>query len=344
MNLNAAAAPHIRHNETTRVLMGDAILTMLIIYVMAIYYYGPRALMLLVVSVLTAVIADAACILVARKKLNPRDYSAIVTGMLLPLLMPATIDFWIVAAAAVFGIVVAKHPFGGVGHNVFNPAAAGLAFVTICFPVKMFTYPLPFEKIAVFGEIKSIVGISPAFTLDLGGMPKYDLVSMALGNFPGPMGATNIVVILTCLLYLVSRNTVRFVTPLCFFATTAAFAFLFPRISGWTDMTTQLRLDSLLYEMMSGTLLIGGVFLLGDPVTAPKRGWAKAAWAVTAGVAAMLFRRYGNFEEEMPFAILLMNATVWGFDMIGEFLTSKIRRKKVESLNRQTIQNNSSNA
>lgn len=342
MNLSTAAAPHIRYNENTRVLMGDAILTMLIIYGMAVYYYGMRAVTLMSVSVLSALIADVLCVLAVGKRPNGRDLSAIVTGMILPLIMPATIDYWIVAIAAIFAITVAKHPFGGVGHNVFNPAAAGFAFVAISFPEKIFTYPVPLEHIAVFGELSYQTGISPAFTLELGGLPKYDLVSMALGAFPGPMGATNIVVILTCLLYLVSRNTVRWVTPLSFFAATAAFAFLFPRI-GYFNSAVNIRMQSVAYEMMSGMLLFGGVFLLGDPVTAPKRGWSKVAWAVTAGVAVMMFRRFGNFEEELPFAILLMNATVWFFDMAGERIASRIRRKNIEDIDGNTVQTPTSN-
>lgn len=340
LNLNAYDAPHIRHHETTRVVMGDAILTMLIIYVMAVYYYGARASMLLLVSVATAIITDVLCILMAGKKPNRRDFSPIVTGMLLPLLMPASIDYAIVVAAAFFAICIAKHPFGGVGHNVFNPAAAGFAFAAICFGDKLYTYPLPFTDIPVFGKFDVVTGVSPAFTLTLGGTPSYDIVNMALGNFPGPMGATNIVVLLTCLLYLVSRNTVRWVTPLSFFITVAGFAFLFPRIGGGLDLSLSLRLNSIMFEMMSGMLLFGGIFLLGDPVTIPKRGWSKVAFAVMAGVAVMLFRWFGNFEEEIPFAILLMNATVWGFDMLGERAASVVRRRKFENISRKKIQEN----
>lgn len=342
MNLNTYDAPHIRHHESTRVVTGDAILTMLIIYVMAVYYYGARASMLLLVSVSTALAADIICVLLAGKKPNRRDFSAIVTGMILPLLMPASIDYLIVVAAAVFAICIAKHPFGGVGNNVFNPAAAGFAFVAICFGDKLFTYPMPFTHIPVFGKFDTVAGISPAFTLSLGGIPTYDIIDMALGNFPGPMGATNIVVLLTCLLYLVSRNTVRWVTPFSFFLTVVAFAFLFPRIGGGMDFSLSLRLQSVMFEMMSGMLLFSGIFLLGDPVTTPKRGWSKAAFAVTAGVAVMLFRWFGNFEDEAPFAILLMNATVWGFDMVGERVASFVRRRRFENIRRKKVQKDTS--
>ncbi len=204
--------------------MGDAIIAMSVIYAMAVYYYGLRASVLLLVSVSASVAADALCVLVSGRRQNPRDLSAIVTGMVLPLMMPATIDYWIAAVAALFAIVVAKHPFGGTGHNIFNPAAAGFSFVAICFGSRLFTYPLPsalntsalgfsLVKLPLSGlPPESVWGVSPAFTLALGGIPAYGMVDMAFGNFPGPMGATNILVLLTCLLYLVLRRRVSWVT------------------------------------------------------------------------------------------------------------------------------------
>jgi electron transport complex protein RnfD len=347
LTLKNADAPHIHFRENTRLVMGDPIITMLGPYAMAVYYYGLRALLLLLVSVGTAVLTDALCVLVSGKKQNPRDLSAIITGMIIPLMMPATIEYWIVAAAAVFAIAIAKHPFGGTGHNVFNPAAAGFSFAVICFGAKMFTYPLPgalnspvfsLVKLPLFGAApESVFGVSPAFTLSLGGVPAFDLVDMAFGNYPGPMGATNILVLLTCLLYLVFRRRVSWVTPLCFFFAASAFAYLFPRIEGG-ELTPELRLSSVALELMAGMLLFGGVFLLGDPVTTPKRGWSKAAFALVAGVAAMLFRRFSTLEENFPFAMLFMNATAWGFDMVGEWIASIVRRRRVEGIGGQKLQ------
>jgi electron transport complex protein RnfD len=314
---------------------------------MAVYYYGLRALLLLLASVGAALLMEALCVMISGKKQNPRDLSAVVTGMIIPLMMPATVEYWVVVAAAAFAIAVAKHPFGGTGHNVFNPAAAGFSFAAICVGAKMFEYPLPgalnspaisLVKLPLFEAApESVFGVSPAFTLALGGRPAYDIVDMAFGNYPGPMGATNILVLLTCLLYLVFRRRVNWVAPFCFFAAAAAFAYLFPRIEG-SELTVLLRLSSVAFELMSGMLLFGGVFLLGDPVTTPKRGWSKAAFALVTGVAAMLFRRFGNLEESFPFAMLFMNAAVWGFDMAGESAASFVRRRRVENIGGQKLQ------
>jgi len=313
--------------------MGDAVLVLLILYAMAFYYYGPRAIALGLWSACISAAADIVCVKVRRRKIHYRDLSPIVTGLLIPLMMPATVPYHVVAAAALVAIVVAKHPFGGVGHNVFNPAAAGFSFAAICFGQALFVYPNPLQKLPVFlnAELEIVTGISTAFTLRLGGTPQYELVDMALGNFPGPMGATNILVILACLLYLVFRGTVRWQMPLSFFATVFLFALLFPRLDAS-------RLMSVGYEMMSGLLLFGGVFLLGDPVTTPKRDLSKVAFGFASGVVVMLYRRFGNMEEGFTFAILLMNASVWTFDMLGERLYCKLRRRGLEVLEDKKVQ------
>lgn len=350
MILKPHDAPHIRHNENTRVLMIDAILAMLFLYGMAYFYYGPRVLVLGAAGLLTALACDILGVLFARRKLNTRDFSPIVTGMLLPLFFPAAIDYHVVVAGAVFAILVAKHPFGGVGHNVFNPAAAGFSFAAICFPDKVFAYTAPSVYLPLAGPIETPFVNSPAFTLSLGGVPRLELVDMLLGSFPGPMGATNILVLIACLLYLLFRRTVRWQTPVFFLLSVAFVSFAFPR--GGEGLTTlsgaeiaahelifqgeQVALDftaratMTAYEMMSGCLLLGAIFLLGDPVTTPKRDWSKIAFGIVSGVMAMLFRRYGGFEEAVPFAVLLMNASVWGFDMVGERLAHLLRSRDRE--------------
>lgn len=322
MKLETRPAPHIRYHESTRTVMGDVVLVLLILYAMAFFYYGVRAAALGVFSVVVTCGVDIICVLAAGRRPNMRDLSPLVTGLLIPLFMPATIPYSAVAVAAVVAIAVAKHPFGGVGHNVFNPAAAGLAFATICFGEAMFSYPLPMQRLPVFlvdGEAGG--GVSAAFTLMLGGVPKYELLDMALGNFAGPMGATNILVVLACLLYLVFRNTVRWEMPVAFFATVSLYAFCFPRAGAG-------GIRSVALELMSGMLLLGGVMMLGDPVTTPKRDLSKVAYGVVAGVMVMLYRSFGHLEEGFPFAILLMNGAVWGFDMLGEQVYSILRRRK----------------
>lgn len=303
--------------------MSDVILLLLVLCTLAYVFYRTRALVVCGVSVAAAVASDALCTLLRGRSLDLRDLSPIVTGLIIALTMPATIPYSVVAVAAVFAIVVVKHPFGGLGNNIFNPAAAGFSFVAICWPQQVFMYPQPFDTLPVFGDVSVKLFQNPAFVLKLGGMPTNDITEMALGNYPGPMGATNILVLLACLAYLLFRNTIRWQLPVPFLLTCATIAFLFPRIG--TD-----PIQSVLFEMMSGTLLFGAVFVITDPATSPKRDSSYAIYGIFAGVITMLFRYFGGFEESMSFSILFANAFVPLIDRHNESLHRLIRRKRHE--------------
>ncbi len=323
MKLRAQNPPHIRSRESNQTVMLDAIIAMLPLYAMATYYYGKRALALGFFSVMVTTAFDMLCAIARRNVPNIRDLSPTVTGMLIPLLMPASIRFEVVAAAALFGIAVAKHPFGGVGENIFNPAVAGAAFAAVCWPKSMFLYPVPFDRlpVAVDGTLKLIN--SPAYTLSLGGAPNTDLLDMLLGNFAGPMGATNILVLCTCFLFLAVRKTVSVWMTGAFLGGAALVAAAVPRA-----MLTPFY--SVSYELMTGLTLIGAIFLINDPVTSPKRKLPKVLYGFLAGVVSMTFRHLGEYEDSLLFAILVMNASVWIIDLWGEHLAHAFRRKNIE--------------
>ena len=143
------------------------------------------------------------------------------------------------------------------------------------------------------------------------------LVDMFLGNFPGPMGATNILVICACFLFLIFRRTIRWEIPITFIASCTIFAFCFPRI-----MCTNLQ--SVYYELSCGTLLFAGVFMLTDPVTSPTTRFGRLAFGFLAGIVTMLFRYFGGYEEGVCFAILVMNALS---PILDRYLPLLYRRK-----------------
>jgi len=324
VKLNRQNKPHIRTRETNTTLMTDVIIALLPLYAMAVYFYGVRAMALGAVGLFTALVADVICVLVSGKIPNIRDFSAVVTGMIIPLLMPASVHFSVVITAVIFAIVVVKHPFGGVGENIFNPAAAGMAFAIVCWPTEVFTYPVPFTKlpISITADTVFKTAASPAKTLALGGLPSDKILELLLGNVPGPMGAVNIMVLITCLLYLVVRRAVHLEVTVSFMAGAAAAAFLFPRAAGNV---------SVLYELMSGMLLFGAVFMINDPVTSPKRFIPMVVYGAITGAASILFRHLGSYEESMIFALLIMNSVTWMLDLWGENMARAERRKRFES-------------
>lgn len=335
MRLRAQNPPHIRMRESNQTVMIDVIIALLPLYAMATYYYGTRAIALGLFGAAVAQITDVICCAISRRVPNIRDLSAVVTGLLIPLMMPATARFAVIGISAVFAICVVKYPFGGTGHNIFNPAVAGAAFALVCWPQTFFMYPTPFEKLPMMiadGAVKLVN--SPAYVLKLGGMPTTELLDMLLGNFAGPMGATNILVLLTCLLFLTVRKSVSFLPTAAFVSGAALVAYFFPR----ADMTP---INSVCYELMCGTLMLGAVFLISDPVTSPKRRIPKIIYCFLAGAVSLLFRHLGSFEESLLFAILIMNSVVWFADLWGEQLAHLVRRKNVELKRNSQIQEQS---
>lgn len=335
MKLDKRPAPHIRFQDTNTTLMLDVVILLLVLCALAYLFYGLRALAVCGFSVAVAVVSDVLCSFLRGKKANVRDLSPVITGLIIALAMPATVSYYVVAAAVLFAIVVVKHPFGGTGNNVFNPAAAGFSFAAICWPLQVFMYPMPFAALDVAGTFSyklqafvygdTVIKLfqNPAFVLKLGGTPTNDITEMILGNYPGPMGATNILVLLTCLIYLLFRRTIRWQLSIPYLASCAFMAFLFPRIG--TN-----GIQSLLYEMMSGMLLFGAVFMITDPATSPKRDTSLVIYGIFTGIITMLFRYFGGFEESMSFAVLFANVFAPVIDRYNESIHRMIRRKNLE--------------
>ena len=321
MILTPKKAPHIRSDTSNKTVMGDAMVTLAALYFMAACYYGQRAIRLGLLSVAVCWAADLACVALRRRRASLRDLSPVVTGMIIPLLMPAGIPYHVVVVADLFAILIVKQPFGGLGNNLFNPAAGGIAFAICCWSSEMFTYPQPNPSLDIFGELSTGVASSSSHTLYLGGVPMEDYTSVLLGQQAGPMGTTCVLVICACLLYLIFRGTVKAQQVLPFLFTVAALNFLFPRIAA--D-----RAASAFYEVLATPVLFCAAFLFTDPATSPIRNLGKALYGVVGGIVTVLFSRFGGYEQTMVFAILLMNAFTPVADRLAERTITRQRRMR----------------
>lgn len=321
MKLFPKKAPHIRSDTSNKMVMGDAVVTLAALYFMSVCYYGQRAVQLGLLSVAVCWGADAFCVWLRGRKVSLRNFSPAVTGMIIPLMMPANIPFHVVVVADLFAILLVKQPFGGLGNNLFNPAAGGLAFAIACWPAQMFSYPVPNTSLDLWGEVSSSVSSSAAYTLSIGGVPMEDYTTVLLGRQAGPMGTTCVLVILACLLYLIFRGTVRYQQSLLLLLTVAALSFFFPR--GAAE-----GVASAFYEVLATPVLFCAAFMFTDPVTSPCRGIAKGVYGVLGGIIMVLFTRFGGYEQTMVFAILLMNALSPALDELAEGYITKKRRMR----------------
>lgn len=312
-------APHVRQSESVKTMMADVVIALLPIYIMGFFYYGFRALMLGFCGVISCVGFAALGSLVLREKFT-LDLTPVITGLIIPLLMPADIRYFVIVAACAVAIFVVKVPFGGTGNNLFNPAAVGFASAAICWPGLVFKYPAPIQTLELFGESTAKIAQSPAYSLALGAVPEYEVLDMVLGNVPGPMGATNIFVVAACGIFLIIRKAVNWITPASFILPYAALSALFPRIEASS-------FDSLCYELFSGAVVFGAFFMLSEPVTSPKRDFGKFLAGITSAVAVFLFRYFGGFEMGFASALIVMNVFSPVFDEICEEILRIYRHK-----------------
>lgn len=318
--------------RTTQRQMLDRLVMLAAPVVMAWYYYGSRALWLLCVSVLTACICEALGRKAVGRQPTLRDLSAVVIGVTIALCLPASSPAWLVMLADGFAVLVAKLPFGTARSLLFSPAAAGLAFVTVCLPQYVFAYPVlpePGESVPAFGTFAFTEGVSLTQLLENratvgGAFSNY--LAVLLGSYPGPMGAGCVLALLGALLYLLVRRPRQFTAAAGFLATAALCAVLFPRVTAG-------RGQSLAMELCGGMLLFGALFLLSEESFLPKTFYGRLAFGACGGLFTMLFRWFGAYEEGVMFAVLLAEALTGVFDRLPDagFLrrhAARLRRKK----------------
>ena len=325
-------APHVRQSESVVTMMTDVIVALLPIYLMSFFYYGARSLVLGIVGAVSCAVFAFIGSIVLKEKLS-LDLTPVITGLILPLLMPANIPYYILIAACSVAILVVKVPFGGTGNNLFNPAAVGFASVALCWPELVFRYPAPMQVIEIFGESTAAAAQSPAYSLAIGAVPDYEVLDMILGSVPGPMGATNIFVVVACGIFLIVKKAVNWMSPVSFLVPYAVLSMIFPRIGGSS-------FEALCYELFSGTVIFGAFFMLTEPVTSPKRDFGKLMAGITSAVAVFLFRYFGELEMGFANALILMNVFSPLFDTAcekilrvyrnKELLLKKLEGKKVE--------------
>ncbi len=289
--LIVSSSPHIRSGATTFRIMLDVLIALVPAAVMGCVIFGWRALLVIACCVASAVASEYVFNLIVKKEQTVGDLSAVVTGLLLALNLRADAPIWQCVLGSVFAIVVVKCLFGGLGCNFANPAIAGRIFLLICFTGTLAGGAVP--KLSSAPELVS--GATPLPVLAEGGeLPS--LLDMFLGLRGGAIGETCIAALLVGFIYLVVRRVINFETPLIFVATVFVLSLLVD--NSFTVAT---------YQILSGGLVLGAVFMATDYVTTPITRTGKMIFAFGCGLITFLIRTFGNYPEGVSFAILLMN-------------------------------------
>lgn len=286
--------------KQTRALQLDMLAILVLPSICAWYFYGAKALALVAVSVITAVICELFGKKFLKQDSTVSDLSAVVTGIIIALMLPANAPLWLPAVGSSFAIIAAKLPFGKTETLPFSPAAAGMAFLTICFSDLVFDYPAISNSVAT-GSVSSSLAYMLLQNMSIN-LESAKAIDIFTGNHPGPMGAGCIIVLLGSGLYLLIRRTNLFISTLGFIAGAALMALCFPRVTN--------LFASVVLELAAGYMIFAALFLLTEQGTQPQLPFSRLFYGLFAGIICMLMRRFGAFEECACFGILIADA-IW---------------------------------
>ena len=236
----------------------------------------------------------------------------LVSGMLIPLVMPVDVPLWMVAVATAFAVIIGKEVFGGYGSYPFNPAAVGYAVAAVSWPEQVFRYPQPYTSIPLWDASMVPVSSTIEDTLRSGGMLNIRALVLSLGEYAAPMGTGAALVILACGLFLWTQKDAHMSASVSFLLTCALIAFLFPRQAGLADSAVLAnvlpRLRCVRDELLTGAILFSAVFLLNEPYTCVHHRMGRILYGVLVGAITMGFRYYGVYETGVCFALLTVNS------------------------------------
>lgn len=307
--LKVTSSPHMRHEDTTRLIMLDVIIALCPALVWAVYLFGARALTLTAVSVGSAVLFEYLYRLIMNKSNDIGDLSAAVTGMLLAFCLPVSVPLWMPAVGSFFAIVIVKQLYGGIGKNVVNPALAARVFLFLAFPGDMARFTAPSEKLPAF-SLKGadiVASATPLASLKEGVAPPDSLLDLFLGNCAGCIGEISVLLLLAGALYLFVRKIITWQIPVCYIATVAVLSYLFPA-SGMDAV------QYVLSTLCSGGLVLGAFFMATDYVTSPVTYRGRIFYGIGCGLITVFIRTCGSYPEGVSFAILVMNCLAWYID------------------------------
>lgn len=285
MNLFLTASPHIKSKENIQRIMLDVIIALAPAAIMSIWFYKFRALFLILTCIASCCLAEYVSQKMMKRVNTLFDLSAVVTGLLLAFCLPPSIPLWIAVVGGFFSIAVGKEIFGGLGHNPFNPALVGRAFLQISWPKDTSFWITPYDSLTTATPL-SIAKLNLE-----GNIP--DTWTLFFGNFSGCLGETPKLMLLLGAFYLIYRKHIKLYTPLSYILTSAVFALVFK--------------ENPLFHVLTGGLILGAFFMATDPVTTPLSKNGKIIFGIGCGLLTILIRMKGGFPEGVCYSILIMN-------------------------------------
>ncbi len=297
--LLGSASPHIRSKQSTQNIMWAVSLSLVPALAFSAYNFGFMALAIVMISVISCILVEAICLKMRGKPFAPLyDGSAVLTGILLAFNLPPTVPLWLPVIGSIVAIGIAKHAFGGLGYNIFNPALVGRCFLLAAWPVEMTTW-----------QVHGITGATPLAIFKEQGMQqllsnfgsKPELYwNLITGTIGGCIGETSAVLLLIGAMYLLYKKIITWHTPVMYIGTLFILGWLF------AGQQTTFSGDPIFY-VFSGGVFLGALYMATDMVTSPLTKKGKLIFGFGCGLVTFLIRKFGSYPEGVSYSILLMN-------------------------------------
>ena len=286
--LIVSSSPHFNGKKTTQNIMLDVIIALTPAMIASVILFGFRAMVVILTCIASCVLSEYICRRVMKRSQTVGDLSCVVTGILLALNLPVTINPLISVFGGVIAIVVVKQMFGGIGQNFVNPALTARIILMNSFPARMTHWTAAFDYSATADAVTTATPLGILSEGSGGQLPSY--LDMFLGKTGGCLGETCALAILIGGIYLILRRVISPVIPVTYLATAALFSFLFGRDP--------------LFDLLSGGLMLGAFFMATDYTTSPLYFWGRVVFAVGCGALTLVIREFGSLPEGVSYSII----------------------------------------
>ena len=306
------STPHIFTNDRVDKTMRNVLIALMPAAILGVYFFGLPALLIILISIVSAVLFEAGYQLLARRRVTVTDGSAAVTGLLLAMVLPPAVPLWLPVVGTFAAIVVVKQVFGGLGQNFLNPALAARSILTISFAGYM-TAGF-FSPNSGWASPDAIASPTPlALVNSVGVTPgALDYAAALFGSISGTIGETSAIALLLGGLFLLVTKTITWHIPISFVVTVFV-------------LTTSINPGGggghAVYQLLLGGLMLGAFFMATDYPTSPMTPAGKLIFGIGCGVLTVLIRIYSSFPEGVAYAILLMNLAV---PLIDKFIRPRV--------------------
>lgn len=289
-----SSAPHVRAKDSTSRVMLYVIIALLPASLFGIFNFGYKALVLILVTIASCLVSEWIFDKIVHKKNSLPDLSAVVTGLLLALNLPAGLPWWEAVIGSVFAIVIVKMLFGGLGQNFMNPALGGRCFLLIAFAADMTNFSS--------AKFEAYSGATPLGMIRNEGLSSVNIMDMLTGKIPGTIGETSVIAILIGAIFLILMGVINLKIPASYIITFAIFMFIFG--------ADRFNTTYVVAELCGGGLMLGAFFMATDYVTSPITPMGQILFGICCGLLTGIFRCFGANAEGVSFAIILSNLLV----------------------------------